>query len=413
FAQAQVASSPFTKWGIGDLYSNGIAQHQGMGGIGISNPSYWYLNSQNPALLVYNRWTVFQGGMQIEKRSESDGTNTQSFASGNLNYLAMAFPVVFRKWTTSVGLTPYSHVNYNLSYPEPILGSNIIVNVVTKGSGGINQFYWANGVAINRYLSIGVKASYLFGSIVTQGSNLYTISVPTVESTYVRDYYRGLNLTAGISFRKDSLFGKKFQFNAGLIYSWKSTVNTQHFLRYESKLLSGQTLDSATVVNNVQGTMVLPQNYGVGLSFGRMERWTVGGDFTYLDNRTYTGPLYGSINAPPKNGIIVQPYVGFRTGVGAEITPKSEDFTNYLNRVTYRIGATFERSPFLVGGYSWNDAGGTFGFSLPVGRISTVDLSLKIGRRGTISQNSIEENYFRIYFGVTFGDQWFIKRKFD
>jgi hypothetical protein len=161
------------------------------------------------------------------------------------------------------------------------------------------------------------------------------------------------------------------------------------------------------------GTMVLPQNYGVGLSFGKTERWTVGGDFTYLDNRTYTGPLYGSISAQPRNGVIVQPDIGFRTGVGAEITPKFEDFTNYLNRITYRVGATFERSPFRVAGYAWNDVGGTFGFSLPVGRISTVDLSIKIGKRGTVSQNSIEENYFRLYFGVTFGDQWFIKRKFD
>jgi hypothetical protein len=31
-----------------------------------------------------------------------------------------------------------------------------------------------------------------------------------------------------------------------------------------------------------------------------------------------------------------------------------------------------------------------------------------------VTQNLLEENYFRVYFGVTFNDRfWFIKRKFD
>src|SRR6185369_17614227 len=78
-AEAQVASSPFSKFGIGDFTGTGIAQNQGMGNIGISNPSPAYLNNVNPALLVFNRFTVFQAGMQYEKIRESDGTNSQDF----------------------------------------------------------------------------------------------------------------------------------------------------------------------------------------------------------------------------------------------------------------------------------------------------------------------------------------------
>src|SRR6478609_8886784 len=92
-AEAQVASSPFSKFGIGDFVGTGIAQNQAMGGIGISNPSGWYLNNVNPALLVFNRITVFQAGLQYEKIKESDGSNSQDFSSANLNYLAIAFPV--------------------------------------------------------------------------------------------------------------------------------------------------------------------------------------------------------------------------------------------------------------------------------------------------------------------------------
>ena len=55
----QASQSPFSSQGIGDLYDLGLAHNRGMGGLGISNPSYWHLNNVNPALLPYNSLTVF------------------------------------------------------------------------------------------------------------------------------------------------------------------------------------------------------------------------------------------------------------------------------------------------------------------------------------------------------------------
>jgi hypothetical protein len=403
-AEAQVASSPFSKFGIGDLTGTGIAQNQGMGGIGISNPSGWYLNNLNPALLVFNRITVFQAGMQYEKITESDGTNSQKFTSGNLNYLAIAFPVKLNKWTTSIGLMPFSNVNYKLSFSDYATGSNVPITRLESGSGGINQFYWSNGVAINKFLSVGVKASYLFGSIVTQESNIFASpQIGTYASVYVRDYFNGFNLQGGLSFHKDSLFHKNYRFNIGLVYNANTDLNNEHTVRYELKSTSGPTIDSATVIKNAGGKTIIPQNFGIGMSFGKIDKWTIGGDFTYNDFRDFNG-FTNSIGIPT---------VGYKSSVGMELTPDSYDYTNYLNRITYRVGASFERLPYLVNGNPLQDMGGTFGFSLPVGRASAIDLGFKIGKRGIVPQSSVEENYFRMYFGVTFNDQWFVKRKFD
>ncbi len=114
-AQGQISSSPFSKFGIGDLQPGGTAQNQGMGGIGISNGSSWYINSMNPALLIYNHVTVFQAGMQYERKILSDGENSQKFKNGNLNYLALALPVMANKWTTATGIEPDSTMNYNFT----------------------------------------------------------------------------------------------------------------------------------------------------------------------------------------------------------------------------------------------------------------------------------------------------------
>jgi len=407
-AKGQIASSPFSAYGIGDLYnSNATAQNQGMGGIGISNMSPWYINGVNPALLVFNRVTVFQGGMQIERKTLTDGLTNQTFQNGNLNYLAIALPVKSGKWVTSIGLTPYSSVNYNISYQENANGTYVPITYQQKGTGGINQFYWSNGVALNKYFSLGAKASYMFGSIITQNTSQNPAAYANSQ-IYIRDAFNGLSFGGGISFHKDSLFKHNYRLNIGLIGNLGTDLGAQHKLRFQSVSSNGAIIDSVTT-SQQGGKLTLPKNYGVGISFGKVDRWTAGWDFTYLDYRKFS--YRTNDQSVQYNGI---PTIGYRSGFGFEFMPAPDDYTNYLNRVIYRVGASYERSTLLVNNKPLTDLGGSFGFSLPVGRLSTIDLGIKIGTRGVVAQNLLQENYFRVYFGVTFNDnQWFIKRKFD
>lgn len=415
-AKAQIAPSPFSTFGFGELVGPGLAQNQGMGGLGISNASSWYLNNQNPALLVFNYVTVFQAGMQVERRTINDGTTSAKTGSGNLNYLAIAFPVKSGKWTTSVGLMPYSSSNYNLSYTDNVDGSNFTVTKSSSGKGGISQFYWSNGWRLTKYLSIGAKASYLFSSINSQNTNVLGVNTGNYSTVITRDAFNGVNFSGGISFHKDSLFRKNYRLNIGAVYSLRSDLTVQRKVTSELKSNSGIIIDSLTI-SNANVTNTIPQSVGVGISFGKIDRWLIGGDFTFLDYGNYTS--YKNIIASQNpNGAGTQYFdvssAAFRTAVGGELTPDPTDFTNYLKRMTYRTGVSYDQFPYLVNGKQLHDFGINFGLSLPVGRISTLDLAAKFGRRGTLSENTVEENYFRLYFGITFNDNsWFIKRKFD
>ena len=140
-----------------------------MGGVGISNPSSWYINNQNPALLTYNFVTTFQAGMILENRTINDGTSSMKTGTGNLNYLVTSFPIKSGRWTTSLGLTPFSSANYKLITTGKVL--NDVTTTVTSqqnGSGGLNQFYWAHGVRVHKNVALGVRANYLFGSIISE-----------------------------------------------------------------------------------------------------------------------------------------------------------------------------------------------------------------------------------------------------
>src|SRR5690349_14094243 len=116
FAQAP---SPFTTFGIGEPYGNALVNTQGMAGVGVSQPQYFYLNNQNPALLVYNTLTVFEAGMVAEQRKIKADTSQEKVSGGNMNYLITAFPILpprrggtTARWTTSLGLMPMTSVNY-------------------------------------------------------------------------------------------------------------------------------------------------------------------------------------------------------------------------------------------------------------------------------------------------------------
>lgn len=403
----QAAMTPFSYLGIGEYYGNALAHNQGMAGVGISNPQYFFLNNQNPALLVYNRFTVFEGGFIGERRTVRGNGLSETNGDANLNYLALGFPIKLGKWSTSLVLAPYTTVNYRLNYTENIEGTTTnTVNVTESGEGGINQFSWSNGVRITDDLSVGVKATYLFSSIINNYSNTLTqTSQPIVYSptVYERTYFRDFDFNVGISYHKDSLFNKFYKLNVGLVYDFKSNINTEFYSRVEQRNIGG-IIDSVTLVNNEPGTVTLPQALGAGISFGRAEKWMVGMDFVYLDYTQFSNE---------NRNLGQQPTQGWKSGLGLEFTPDPSALGSYLKRITYRTGVSYDTYPYLINGMPVKDFGINFGFSLPVSRISSIDLALKAGRRGNLTDNGIDETYFKLYFGVTFNDQWFIRRRFD
>ena len=90
--------------------------------------------------------------------------------------------------------------------------------------------------------------------------------------------------------------------------------------------------------------------------------------------------------------------------LGTEFTPDVVALGSYLKRITYRTGVSYDKYPYLINGVPLKDFGINFGFSMPVSRV---------GKRGNVKDNTIEENYFKFYFGATFNDQWFVRRRFD
>jgi hypothetical protein len=409
-AFGQAARSPFSAFGIGEYYGNAPVHSQGMAGVGVSNPQYLYINNVNPALLVFNGLggiTTFQAGLVGEKRTIRNETEKEKSKGGNLNYMLLAFPIKSGKWVTSVGLMPYTSMRYKFSYKEPIGGNAAdSADYEETGSGGINQVAWSHGVALHKYISLGARASYLYSTIENTFSN--TIFLATQQQTQFftpdvkqRFYYRGFAFTGAVSVHIDSLFNNNYRLNFGAVYDLKTDLRTQ-YQQTLTRNSNGVPIGTDTLYE-ASGVTTIPSALSGGLSFGKGGQWAFAIDGRITDYRNFG--FFENQQSPTTKG--------WRVAAGFEITPNPTSLSSYLKVITYRTGVSLEEYPYLVNGNALRDFGTNFGLSLPVARGCSVDLSGRWGKRGNIDTNTIEETYFKIYFGVTFNDRWFIKRRFD
>ncbi len=415
-AWGQSARSPISSFGIGDLYGNGLVHNQGMGGIGVSQPQTWFPNNQNPALLVFNNLTGFAAGIYGEKRTVKGDTLSESNIGGTLNYLITVFPVKVNRWTTSIGLMPFTNVDYGFTSSAPVINpdTGLPIDTVSQsrintGQGGLSQFYWSNGVRITPDISVGLKASYLFGSAdyiyATTANNTgqpipYIVTVQ--EKVTVKDFTFGL----GFSFSKDSLFAKQdYRLSIGGVWNFGTDLNTKRAANLFSTTSSNDTVEFQQI-SLQRGSIHLPASITAGVSISKGLKWNVGTEFTYSD---WTSFRSGTILSDLERGKGKQ----FKASLGGEYTPDAQALESFLKRITYRIGGSIEQYAFLdLNNNKIKDYGFNFGFSLPTGR-SSIDLAFKVGKRGDKKINGLEENYFKVYLGFTFNDQWFIRRKFD
>jgi hypothetical protein len=199
----------------------------------------------------------------------------------------------------------------------------------------------------------------------------------------------------------DSIFAQqKYRLSFGAT----TTLGTNLKSRLRSELYrstaTGGSIDQDTLLT-VGGQTYIPAAFTGGISLSRGTRWSIGTEVSYQD-----WSKFKSINQETETlG------TSWRVAFGGEITPDQVS-ENILKRMVYRAGVSMEQYPYTLNNNPVKDLGINFGFSLPAGR-SSVDMAFRYGKRGTLSDNGLQENYFKVFFGLTFNDQWFIKRRFE
>lgn len=394
---AQTVVSPYSSNGLGELVYSGMPQNLAMGEVGIATPTFWHINNVNPALAVFNTLTSFQVGFQGDIRSFTTLETSDSDGTAGLRFLNISFPIISGKWTSAVALLPYSTVNYDFFSRQIIDGTDLeSINAFT-GEGGLSRLDWNNGIAITKDLAVGIKSTYIFGSIRNELQSL----VEGDDSPFTI-FYNNEIAYRDFAFQLGGFYRMKFNdtraLNLGVTYDLSTTLDGTRDELFTRETGGTQIQRQEINVDQVE-TFELPTVLGLGISYQVLNKWTIAADFT-----RGTGGEY-SRNPNFRNDM--------KVALGAEFVPDYTNVRSYWNRIFYRVGFTYKELPYIVNDTDLNDIGFTFGATFPINAVSTIDSAFKLGWRGTTDSDLVRENYFQIVLGATINDRWFIKRRYD
>jgi len=163
FAQQVGSNSPYSRYGYGLLSNPALGASEAMGGISYGLRRSQQVNPGNPASYseLDSLTFIFDMGVSGHMAHMNDGTNKRDFYNGNLDYVAIQFPL-FRNVGASIGLLPYSKTGYNFGGVRSL--SDIQYLESYRGTGGLNQIYAGASWEPVKNFSAGVNISYLFGS---------------------------------------------------------------------------------------------------------------------------------------------------------------------------------------------------------------------------------------------------------
>ncbi|GAB3270436.1 membrane protein [Larkinella harenae] len=403
-ARAQgLGNSPYSSLGIGEIYGNSNITNLGMGGLGTAYANGFFLNTANPALLVRNRYTIFEVGLlgQSKQIADSRGQNQQDFGA-NLSYLNLAFPVT-RYWSAGIGLRPYSYVDYQTTQYQRVPGTIYESEYIYRGRGGLNKATFTNGFSLTKSLFVGVEAAFLFGNITNDSDSRLLIGgddITVKRSTLVS--HSDIVWRLGAAWRPK--LNKDWFLNVGATIDPMTKIGSSSVDTYQQIDANGTQISNPdTVSTRTSGSMTLPTQFKGGIVLEKSQKLAVGVEFGYQPWSKFAGLNGQSGNLRDSYSI----------AAGLEYTPKVRS-TRYLELIPYRLGFNYTKLPYSVGGKQPDDMSVSLGISLPVGQyVNSATISLVGGQRGTVADGQIRERYFKIGLGLSLNQLWFIRQKVD
>ena len=398
---AQVStSSPYSRFGLGDLVSTSFSEYSSLGGGVTSLVDEYSINSCNPATFSFigvNSFLLSTGGvyknMTINNSSTSQVTNNTSFS-----HLAIAFPLN-NKIGASIGMLPYSNIGYNIDTWNEEYSASLLYS----GDGGITKVYFGSAYKLSKDLSVGVNASYLFGGLNKRKKVMYSDETFFNSRSNSQINLQGYYYEAGLLYRKKISENRRVSF--GLTMNNNSSIRAKRNDLMETFEYSGTIeIPKDTFQNYTEwGFITLPKNISAGVSYYEGKKLLVVFDYSSQNWSEYS--LFEEKDDLQNSS---------RFSAGVQYTPDYNSVTKYYRRMEYRMGFSYHNTPLQFDNNQLQERTFSVGLGIPVRKSRTqYDLSVMIGDRGTTEDNLLKENFIKIGLSVTYDGIWFVKRKYD
>ena len=393
-----------------------------MGGIGIGLRYPFQINTGNPASYTSLDSLSFLMEFGASSRHTEYESGLSKNGSNNVNFDNLTFSFPIKKWWgTAFGVMPYSHKGYDVGLSNTT--SNIDNIATFTGSGSLSKVFWGNGFKLNKNLSVGFNAWYMFGTLTDQ---IY-IYFPNDANAYDYLNSKSLNvhnfgLSTGVQYHFKTK--NKNTWTIGAVFEPKQNLGMTYSIHEETSLFRGSSTQTA-ITKQLRDTtfsdhkITLPLSFGLGFSYSFKDRVIIGADYYYQKWDQAANENYFLEQADENNLSQTTPSGSLlsnrsRYSAGVEWTPDENSITSHWKRSSFRVGLFYDKSYLYLNNKQIDGYGFTLGIALPFPRQrSTFNLSSEIGHLGSKENNLLRENYVKFTLHILLYDRWFVKRKFE
>jgi len=411
FAQNNNTTSPYSRYGIGDLHQYGYGRTAAMGGASLGSRHSVQINSANPASYNANDSLsfIFDFGVDGTYSKYKSATGKMNVNDVNFRYFSLSWPVT--KWLgAAMGVQPFSDMGYDVAYSEVVGGvGNVYHNY--QGEGTTSKAFFGAAIKPFKGLSLGANLNYIFGRlnqntfINFEDPILYDDS--KTEGIRLRDFTLTYGLQYDLKLKKDQYL------TLGITFENQSDLTALHRV-YTQKILTINSNSLSNYVDSIpeeKGIIKLPSTFGIGLSYSKIDKLEINADYyhaawsksTFFGEKPYN-PITDNVELVNQN----------RISAGVEYIPEAYSIRSYMKRVRYRVGFHQESSYLKLNNHQIKELGMSFGAGFPFPKSkSTANFALEFGKQGTTADKLVRNNYTKFSIYLNLYDYWFVKRKFD
>ncbi|MEP6597423.1 MAG: hypothetical protein ABJA71_15830 [Ginsengibacter sp.] len=434
FVSSAQENSPYSRYGLGDLYPQQHIASRGMGGLTAAFVNPQAINTVNPASYGSLSLVTYDIGLSIDARTLLSANPVSKYSSTNFlpSYLQLGIPLNKRGAGLVFGIRPVTRINYNVEESKLVhydsLGITDSIHTVYEGDGGLNQVFFGLGKRWKNF-SAGFNAGYEWGSknISTKvnfpADSLHFYPSNSSDTTH----FWGLFLNPGFmgNFKLKQRMNPVAKTRETYYLNIGASGTVEQKLK-ASKTITRQTfsytdagvivpIDSISKVSGIEGVINIPLTYTAGFMFTKtiasvaeVNKWGIGADYTSTKWTKYR--YYGLPDQLNDSWYI---------HVGAEFSPDPLSNKSLFSRGMYRAGFYTGKDYINADGNGYKVRALTLGYSFNLRRFRSYDkqftminTAIEFGKRGT-SINNVTENFFKFSLGLSLSDVWFIKRKYD
>lgn len=410
FLNAQnVGNSPYAAFGIGEVKYDNTVETSAMGGITTAyvtdfNGSF---NFKNPAANENLQLTSIKfEGSNENNYFKTDYNNYKSNKNSTyLSNISIAFPLS-EKMKFGLGYQPYSSKRYDVVVSETLADGTIRANNY-RGEGTLSTLQGAISYQVNPSLGLGLRTNFYFGNLYDIDELAYS-NAELINGYETKYHVNTFNFTLGATYQKKYENDRKLTLGATTTFGNTSNMDVSYVNSTYFYNAAGIKNDESIVEEkNTTDKNLLPMEASIGAGFGNNTRWFVGTQLDYKKGESIQ--------------FLGQPFNfkdSYRFAAGGWILPNANNFRNYFQRVIYRYGAYYEKGNLYLNNKNINEFGITLGATLPfkntsLNRMTGFDIAIELGKRGTLQNNLVNQNFINLKFGFNFADKWFLKRLYN